>query len=151
MSRIGPGTRRQGESGHPARENEESIMRFMCLVRTDETATIGQTPDGVWKRMAEYEQEGRRNGTLVDIGGLLPSASGAIVSLADGRISTVDGPFADTRELIGGYAIIEVHSREEAVELGRRVLQIHVEEWPGWEGDVEVRQLAASQSEIIGY
>ncbi|GAA2043155.1 hypothetical protein GCM10009819_32200 [Agromyces tropicus] len=92
--------------------------------------------------MAEFEQEGRRNGTLVELGGLLPSAAGAIVSLADGRISHVDGPFAESKELVGGYAIIEVRSRDEAVELGRRLMAIHLEHAPGWEGSCEIRQIA---------
>ena len=65
-----------------------------------------------------------------------------IVSLVDGRIKAVDGPFAEAKELVGGYAVIDVRSREEAVELGRRLMQIHLDNWPGWEGSVEIRQIA---------
>lgn len=91
--------------------------------------------------MGEFAHEGFTNGILVEQGGLGPSALGAIVSLADGAITAVDGPFTETKELIGGYAVIDVHSREEAVELGRRLLQIHKDHWPGWEGSCELRQV----------
>lgn len=114
-------------------------MQFMCMLKHDEQAP---TPIEVSAAMAEFEQEGRRNGTLVELGGLMPSAAGAIVSLADGRISHVDGPFAESKELVGGYAIVDVHSRDEAVELGRRLMAIHLEHAPGWAGSCEIRQIA---------
>ncbi|MDQ0577665.1 YciI family protein [Agromyces albus] len=117
-------------------------MRFMCMVKMDEANPQGEAPPELYQAMAEYDREGRLNGTLIDSQGLLPSAAGAIVSLADGKIKAIDGPFAEAKELVGGYAVIDVHSREEAVELGRRLMQIHVDHWPGWEGHVEIRQLA---------
>ena len=79
------------------------------------------------------------NGTLVEQGGLGSSAQGAIVSLVERLHHGVDGPFAETKELVGGYAVIEVRSKEEAIELGRRLLQIHLDNWPGWEGSCEIR------------
>lgn len=117
-------------------------MRFMTMIKMEEDGPFGQTPPAVYEAMAAFDQEGRMNGTLVESVGLLPSAAGAIVSLADGRIKAVDGPFTEAKELVGGYAIIDVRSREEAVELGRRLLQIHLDHWPGWEGSCEIRQLA---------
>ena len=115
-------------------------MRFICFVKMDEAIPPG--PAAVYAAMAAYEREGRLNGTLVELGGLQPSSEGAIVSLADGRIKAVDGPFAESKELVGGYAVIDVHSREEAIELGRRLMQIHVDNWPGWDGSVELRRLS---------
>lgn len=115
-------------------------MRFMALLRADE-AVFSQAPPAVYEAMGEFAREGFTNGTLVEQGGLGPSALGAIVSLADGTITAVDGPFTETKELIGGYAVIEVHSRQEAVELGRRLLRIHQDNWPGWTGSCELRQL----------
>jgi hypothetical protein len=117
-------------------------VRFMTMIKMDESTHTGQTPAGVYEAMGAFEQEGRVNGTLVELGGLLPSAAGAIVSLANGRIKAVDGPFAEAKELVGGYAVIDVRSREEAVELGRRLMQIHLDNWPGWEGSCEIRQIA---------
>ena len=115
-------------------------MRFLTMVKMDETG-VGETPPAVYEAMAAFDAEGRRNGTLIDSVGLLPSAAGAVVSLANGTIKAVDGPFAEAKELVGGYAIVDVRSREEAVELGRRLMQIHLENWPGWEGTCEVRSI----------
>ena len=117
-------------------------MRFMTMIKMDESIHTSQTPPAVYEAMAAFEQEGRVNDTLVELGGLLPSSAGAIVSLADGRIKAVDGPFAEAKELVGGYGIVDVRSREEAVELGRRLMQIHLDNWPGWEGSCEIRQIA---------
>jgi hypothetical protein len=64
--------------------------------------------------------------------------------LVDGTIKAVDGPFTEANELIGGYAVLEVQSKAEAVELAMRLMQIHKDHWPGWEGSCEVRQLGDS-------
>ena len=119
-------------------------MRFMTMVKFDESLPVGPPPPEVFQAMGEFAAEGARNGTLVDQAGLLPSAAGAIVSLANGAIKAVDGPFTEAKELVGGYALIEVRSKAEAVELAKRLMQIHKDHWPGWEGSCEVRQLSES-------
>jgi hypothetical protein len=119
-------------------------MRFMAMLKFDESLPAGPPPRALFEAMAEYATEGARNGTLVDQGGLLPSTAGAIVSLVDGSIKAVDGPFTEAKELIGGYAVLEVRSKAEAVELAKRLMQIHKDHWPGWEGSCEVRQLGDS-------
>jgi hypothetical protein len=119
-------------------------MRFMEMLKFDEALPVGPPPPALIEAMAEYAREGARDGTLVDQGGLLPSAAGAIVSLVDGSIKAVDGPFTEAKELIGGYAVVEVRSKAEAVELAKRLMQIHKDHWPGWEGSCEVRQLGDS-------
>ncbi|HEU0182736.1 MAG TPA: YciI family protein [Agromyces mariniharenae] len=115
-------------------------MRYMCLMKSSESN--GETPPAVYEAMAEYDRWGRANGVLIDSQGLLPSDAGAIVSLVDGNIKAVDGPFTEAKELVGGYAVIEVRSYDEALELGRRLMQIHKDNWPGFEGSVEIRQIA---------
>jgi hypothetical protein len=119
-------------------------MRFMTMVRFDESLPVDSPPPELFQVMAEFAAEGARSGTLIDQGGLLPSAAGAIVSLANGTIKAVDGPFAEAKELVGGYAVIEVRSKAEAVQLAKRLMQIHKDHWPGWEGSCEVRQLMES-------
>ena len=116
-------------------------MKFMCLLRSDENQPIEPPTPALFAAMAAYSEEGLRTGVLVDQGGLLPSAAGAIVSLADGAIKAVDGPFTEARELVGGYAVIEVSSRAAAVEHARALMQIHVDHWPGYQGSCEIRQL----------
>jgi hypothetical protein len=116
-------------------------MRFMSLIKSDEAMPWGPPPPALYEAMGAFAQEGAVNGTLVEQGGLGSSDQGAIVTLANGSISVLDGPFTETKELIGGYAVTEVRSKQEAVELGRRLLQIHLDNWPGWEGSCEIRQL----------
>ena len=103
-------------------------MRYMCLMKSSESN--GETPPAVYEAMAEYDRWGRATGILIDSQGLLPSEAGMIVSLVDGNIKAVDGPFTEAKELVGGYAVIEVRTREEALELGRRLMQLHKDNWP---------------------
>ena len=117
-------------------------MKFMSMLKFDENNSFGPPPPELSAAMGSYIEEGLRTGTLVELGGLLPSEVGAIVSLADGTIKAVDGPFTEARELIGGYAVIEVRSKAEAVEYARRLMQIHADHWPGFSGSCEIRQLA---------
>ncbi len=116
-------------------------MRFMSLIKSDEAMPWGPPPPALYEAMGAFAQEGAVNGTLIEQGGLGSSDQGAIVTLANGSISVLDGPFTETKELIGGYAVTEVRSKQEAIELGRRLLQIHLDNWPGWEGSCEIRQL----------
>jgi hypothetical protein len=117
-------------------------MRYMTMLKFDETNSFGPPPPELSAAMGVYIQEGLQSGTVVELGGLLPSDAGAIVSLVDGTIKVVDGPFTEARELIGGYAVIEVHSKAEAIENARRLMQIHADHWPGFVGHCEVRQLS---------
>jgi hypothetical protein len=117
-------------------------MRFMSMLKFDENNSFGPPPPELFTAMGSYIEEGLRNGTVVEVGGLLPSEAGAIVSLVDGSIKAVDGPFTEARELIGGYAVVEVRSKAEAVDYARRLMQIHADHWPGFSGSCEVRQLS---------
>jgi len=116
-------------------------MHYLAMIKSDEAMPYGPPPPALFEAMGAFAQEGAVNGTLVDQVGLGPSEMGAIVSLADGSITATDGPFAETKELIGGYAVIDVRSKAEAVQLARRLLQIHLDNWPGWEGSCEVRPI----------
>ena len=78
----------------------------------------------------------------MDVGGLLPSSAGTRVRVGKGKLTVIDGPFTETKELIGGYTIMQVGSREEAIELGKRFMQIHADVLgSGYEGELEIRQL----------
>ena len=116
-------------------------MRFMTLLKFDESRPFGPPPPELHQAMGSYVEEGLRSGKVVELGGLRPSEAGAIVSLVDGTIKAVDGPFTEARELVGGYAVIEVQSKAEAIEDARRLMQIHADHWPGFTGSCEVRQL----------
>jgi hypothetical protein len=114
-------------------------MRFITLVRSAENQ--GPPPPALLEAIGKLGAEGFKNGTLVETGGLLASAAGARVRLTRGKLSVTDGPFTETKELIGGYAVFELKSREEAIEAARKFMELHRVHWPGWEGETEVRQV----------
>jgi hypothetical protein len=82
-------------------------------------------------------------GRMLDNGGLMPLATGAQVRIAGGKLSVVDGPFVEAKEVIGGYAIFELRDKDEAVAMAREFMQLHKDHMPGWEGTCEVRGFAS--------
>jgi hypothetical protein len=102
---------------------KEIWMRFMMVVipKGYETAAADATPgaEAVAKMMA-YNKNLQKAGVLLGLDGLLPPSTGARVSYTDGKATVTDGPFAEAKEAIGGYWIIQVRSREEAIEWAKR-------------------------------
>jgi hypothetical protein len=93
--------------------------------------------------MGKLAEREIKAGRMLDTGGLMPIAmTGAQVKITDGKLSVVDGPFVETKELIGGYAIFELRDQAEAVAAAREFMQLHLEHMPGWEGTCEVRAFA---------
>lgn len=113
-------------------------MRFLSMIRIDETT--GQVPgEQLMADMGKLIEELTRTGQLVSTAGLRPTSEGVRVRLhRGGKLSVMDGPFTETKEVIGGYAILEAQSRAEAVELTRRFLKVHGTDW---DMECEVRQL----------
>ena len=114
-------------------------MRYMALVRSDPATMADAPPQALMEAMGGFIHEGFASGVLVDTGALLDK--GARVRLAGGRISVTDGPYTEAKEIIGGYAVLECRTKEEAVASAVRLMELHREHWPGWEGESEVRQL----------
>lgn len=113
-------------------------MRFLSLIRINENS--GQQPsERLMSEMGKLMGEMKKAGTLVDTAGLAPTAQGKRVRLRSGKISVVDGPFAETKEVVGGYAMLDAPSLEEAIALTKRFVELHIPD--GWEFDCEVRQL----------
>ncbi len=112
-------------------------MRFLSLIRIDEKA--GQLPsEKLMSEMGKLIEEMTRSGELVSTAGLRPTSEGVRVRLRHGKLSTVDGPFTESKEVIGGYAILEASSKEQAIEQTKRFLKIHGDEW---DIECEVRPL----------
>ncbi|SEG54915.1 YciI family protein [Bosea lathyri] len=98
-------------------------MRYMIIVRATKDSEAGIFPedDALMASMATYHEELAKAGVLLEGSGLKPSSKGwRIRHAADGRSTVVDGPFAETKELIAGYTVIKVNSREEALDWSRR-------------------------------
>ena len=102
-------------------------MRYMMMIKATSDYEAGRAPNAALiAAMGALTQEMMRAGIVESTGGLLPSAKGTRVAYAKGRRTVVDGPFAETKELIGGFAIVHAQSRDHAVELANRVLDAHV-------------------------
>jgi hypothetical protein len=114
-------------------------MKFMAVVRSAEG--VGMPPPALMEGIANLGIEAAKAGVLVETGGLMPSSNGATVRLEDGELIVTDGPFAEAREVIGGYAIYNVSSKAEVLQWTRRFMELHKLHWPGWEGESEVRQI----------
>jgi hypothetical protein len=116
-------------------------MRFMMMVKADEKN--GPPSPELGAAIGQLTQQMVQAGVLLDLGGLLPSAMGAKIRVSGGKVSVKDGPFTETKELVGGYAILQARTKEEAIELGRRFMTVHSEVLgASYEGELELRQLA---------
>lgn len=114
-------------------------MRFMFIVKANKDSEAGVMPtEGALAEMAKYHEELQQAGVLLDASGLRPSAQGWRIKHVAGKRTVVDGPFTETKELIAGYTLIQVKTREEAVEWARRFPNPAPE---GRDGEIEVRRL----------
>jgi hypothetical protein len=114
-------------------------MRFMMIVK--HTEKQGQPPKSLMDAIAKAAEAETKAGTMLGSGGLAPTAQGARVRLSGGKVSVIDGPFTEAKEIIGGYAQFELKSKEEAIESAVQFMELHKKHWPGWEGETEVRQM----------
>jgi len=123
-------------------------MKFLTMVKSAEKS--GPPPQKLMEAIGKLGAEAVQAGTLVTTGGLYGTAMGARVRLAGGKVSVIDGPFTEAKEVVGGYAIYEVKSKEEAIEATKRFMELHKEHWPGWEGETEIRQIFAEPDFAAG-
>lgn len=116
-------------------------MRFMMIVKANKDSEAGKMPsEELLTAMGKYNEELMKAGVLVDLSGLQASSKGARIRFSGGKggkQTVIDGPFAETKELIAGYWIIKVKSKEEAIEWAKRVPNPHGE---GQESEIEIRQ-----------
>ena len=114
-------------------------MRFMMMVRASKDSEGGVMPDNrLIAAMTKYNEDMAKAGILLDLAGLQPSSQGARIKFANGRPTVIDGPFAETKELIAGYWLIKVNSKEEAIDWARRCPAPFGTEK---EGEIELRQV----------
>ena len=116
-------------------------MKYLTFIRHSESYRESAPPQALMEAMGRFVQQSLKDGTLVDTGGLLPSKDGARVRLAKGKITVTDGPFTETKEVIGGWAILKVDSRAEAIRIATEFMELHREYWPEFEGESEVRPM----------
>src|SRR6202158_6133792 len=110
-------------------------MRFMFFVTSPHPP--GPPTQELVEAMHKLADREIKAGRMLDSGGLMPVAMGAQVKITDGKLSVIDGPFVETKELIGGYAVFELRNKEEAVAAAVEFMQLHKDHMPGWEGKCE--------------
>jgi len=114
-------------------------MRYMMIVKHKENQ--GPPPRALMEAIGKLAEQETKSGKMLGSGGLKGSDTGARVRLAGGKVSVLDGPFTEAKEVIGGYAQFEFKSKEEAVQAAVGFMELHRQHWPGWEGETEVRQM----------
>lgn len=114
-------------------------MRYFAFIRGHENQ--GTLPANFDQAMEKFVARSLADGTLVQTAGLARSAQGTRIRITKGKLVFTDGPFAESKEVIGGWAIFEAPSREKVLEMCRAFMQLHIDEWPGWEGEVEIRAM----------
>ena len=120
-------------------------MRYMMFIKHTEDYRMEEVPQSLFAAMGEFVQESFKNGSLIDTAGLQPTAKGKRVRLAGGKITVIDGPFAESKEVVGGYALVEAKSNDEALALATRFMDLHRVHWPAFQGECEVRPLEAME------
>ena len=120
-------------------------MRYMVFVKMNED--VGDAPPALVEAMSSEMSGAFADGSMVAAGGLYPLSQSTEIRLSDGVATVVDGPFAEAKEVVGGFSILETRNHQEAVESARRVITLHQKHWPTWQGSVEVRRIAGPEQE----
>lgn len=119
-------------------------MRFLMLVKHAENP--GPPPKDFLDAMAKLGEEAAKSGAMLQSGGLSPIAKSTCVRLSRGQVTAIDGPFSESKEVVGGFAMFELKSKEEAIEGAKQFMELHKKYWPGWEGETEVRQVLGPEA-----
>jgi hypothetical protein len=116
-------------------------MRFMMIVKHAENS--GPPPQELMDAIETLREEAVKAGTMLGSGGLAPTAQSTRVRVSKGQLTVTDGPFTEAKEVVGGFALFELKSKEEALKGAVRFMELHKKHWPGWEGETEIRPMYA--------
>ncbi|WP_242342859.1 YciI family protein [Anaeromyxobacter terrae] len=116
-------------------------MKYLTFIRHSESYRESPPPAALMEAMGKFVEKSLKDGTLVDTGGLLPSKDGVRVRLASGKIAVSDGPFSESKEVIGGWAILKTDTKGEAIRIATEFMELHRKHWPEFEGEAEVRPM----------
>ena len=116
-------------------------MRYLMLIKHAEAYRAEIPAQGLMDAMGKFVTDSLKSGVLLDTAGLRPTADGTRVRLSGRKITVTDGPFTEAKEIVGGYAMVEAKSKQEAVEVALQFMELHRVHWPTFEGECEVRPL----------
>ena len=114
-------------------------MKFMMLVKHPENSR--RPPKELMDAIAILAEEAVSNKTMISNGGLAPTAQSTRVRVENGKLTVIDGPFTEAKEVIGGFAQFEFKSKKEAVDRAIEFMELHTKYWPEWQGETEIRQI----------
>ena len=114
-------------------------MKYMMLIKHTEDYRGKPIPQGLIEAMDGFIGEYAKQGKFIDGAGLKSSHKGKRIQLRGGKLRVVDGPFTETKELIGGYAIVDLESDKEALDMATKFMELHRTHWPEFEGECELR------------
>lgn len=116
-------------------------MKYLSFIRSSEKYRDVKPPAAMMEAMGKLIEKFSKEGALVGTGGLAPSRDGFRLRLADGALTTTDGPFTEAKEVIGGWAILEASSKADILRLSTEFMELHRKYWPDFEGECEVRPI----------
>jgi hypothetical protein len=120
---------------------EMQPMKYLMLIKHSESIRNEPIPQALMDAVGEFVGDKMKSGEVKDTAGLKPSAEGFRIRSKANRLTVTDGPFTEGKELVGGYAMIEVASKDEAMKLARKFMDLHRLHWPEFECECEVRPL----------
>ena len=116
-------------------------MKYLMLIKHAESYRSQPIPQGLLDAMGEFVTEGFKSGVLKDTAGLKGTVEGLRIRSSGGKLKVTDGPFTEAKEIIGGYALVDVKSKEEALDFARQFMELHRVHWPEFRAESEVRPL----------
>ncbi len=122
-------------------------MRYLMLIKHAEDYRNKEVPAGLYEAMGEFVGAAMKRGAIIDTAGLQPTSAGSRVGLRGGKITVTDGPFVESKEIVGGFALVEAASQAEALSLARQFMELHRIHWPDFDGECELRPLEAMGQE----
>lgn len=114
-------------------------MKYMMMIKHTKDYANAAVPPGLYEAMGAFIEEHTKSGVFKDGAGLKPTGEGFKIQMRARKLKTIDGPFTESKEIVGGYAIVDVPTREKAYEIAQRFMEIHLTYWPEFEGESEVR------------
>jgi len=115
-------------------------MRYMMFIKMAEDHPM-PPPQALMDAMDRHMEQGFASGVLVDTGGLSATADSTQFQVRGGQVTVTDGPFTEAKEVVGGFGVIRVESADQARAEAERMVALHREHWPAWEGTIEMRQI----------
>jgi hypothetical protein len=120
-------------------------MRYMMLIKHREDYRDLKIPAALNDAMGQFVGDAMKRGIIVDTNGLQSTHKGKRIRSSGGKLTVIDGPFTESKEIVGGYAIVELPSDEEALKLASEFMELHRIHWPEFEGESELRPIETGE------